>query len=178
MRFGSPRSGFPLATPRSPRGRGAAAAAPHNHEKEDTMSRRYSDDKARFEEANRRNKDCVFDALSKAGIMQVLVAFDGEDDQGQMEHASAQADGKTVEFPAVTLSLWIADFGATQLSSRSFDLREAVEQLCYGYLEEQHGGWEIDDGSFGEFTFDVAKRKITLEFYGRIVEAVRSSETF
>jgi hypothetical protein len=142
------------------------------------MSRKYSDDKARFEEANRRNKDCVFDALAKAGIMQVLVAFDGEGDQGQMEHASAQADGKTVELPAVTLSLWIADFGATELTSRSFDLREGVEHLCYGHLEEQHGGWEIDDGSFGEFTFDVAKRKITLEFYGRIVETAHSRDIF
>ena len=30
MRFGSPRRGFPFATPRSPRGKGAAAAAPEN----------------------------------------------------------------------------------------------------------------------------------------------------
>jgi hypothetical protein len=28
LRFGSPRRSFPLATPRSPRGKGAAAAAP------------------------------------------------------------------------------------------------------------------------------------------------------
>jgi Protein of unknown function (DUF3768) len=38
MRFGSPRRGFPLATPRSPRGRGAAALHPITNESEDNMT--------------------------------------------------------------------------------------------------------------------------------------------
>src|SRR5580658_844941 len=82
-------------------------------------------------EANRRNKSIVFDALSEARITHVVVGFDGEGDQGQMERAVARSDEEYVEFPAVTLSLWIADFGCTELRARELSLQEAVEHLCY-----------------------------------------------
>lgn len=146
------------------------------------MSTGFSDDCASFDaakaEANRRNKIIVFDALVKAGITHVCVGFDGEGDQGQMERASAQNNGKTVEFPSVKLTLWVSQFGSAELSTRELDLQEAVEHLCYGYLEERHGGWEIDGGSFGEFTFDVAAREITLDFNGRFVDYDHSTHTF
>jgi len=146
------------------------------------MSMRFSDDWAGFTkataEANRRNKIIVFDALSEARITHVLVGFDGEGDQGQMERAVAQANSNAVEFPAVTLSLWIADFGCTELGAREFNLQEAVEHLCYGYLEDRHGGWEINEGSFGQFTFGVAVRTVTLDFYGRLIDTDYTNHTF
>ena len=37
MRFGSPRRGFPLATPFSAKAKGAAAAAPNNQRSEEAM---------------------------------------------------------------------------------------------------------------------------------------------
>jgi hypothetical protein len=174
MRFGSPRRGFPLATPFSAKPRVQQQLHPLTTEEKDIMSKRYSDDWDGFSkanaDANRRNKVAVFDALSKAGITHVRVGFDGEGDQGQMENAMAQSNGTDVAFPAVTLSLWIAEYGCTELSTREMHLQEAVEHLCYGYLEDRHGGWEIDDGSFGEFTFAVAVRTVTLDFYGRLVD--------
>ena len=129
-------------------------------------------------EANRLNKALVFDALSQAGITDVSVGFDGEGDQGQMERASAETDGKTVEFPPVMLTLHIAEFGSAQLTAREMSLQDAVEQLCYGYLEEKHGGWEINDGSFGALTFDVTARTVTLDYYGRYVDFEHSTHTF
>jgi hypothetical protein len=51
--------------------------------------------------------------------------------------------------------------------SRTCPLAEAVEELCYSLLECEHDGWEINDGAFGNFTFDVVSRKIVLEFNGR-----------
>ena len=114
--------------------------------------------------ANRLNKIIVFDALSEARITHVVVGFDGEGDQGQMERAVARSDERLVEFPAVTLSLWVADFGSAELTARELSLQEAAEHLCYGYLEDRHGGWEINEGSFGEFTFDVVTRTFTAQF--------------
>ena len=146
------------------------------------MSKRFSDDWAGFTkaaaEANRLNKVIVFDALSEARITHVLVGFDGEGDQGQVERALARSDGQEVEFPAATLSLWVADFGRTELSACELNLQHAVEHLCYGYLEDQHGGWEISEGSFGEFTFDVATRTVTLDFYGRLIDIDYTNHTF
>jgi len=128
--------------------------------------------------ANRLNKGIVFDALSKAGITHVRVGFDGEGDQGQMERAAAQTNGNEVEFPAVTLSLWEAAFGCAELSACELDLQSGVEHLCYAYLEQEHGGWENNEGGFGEFTLDVAARTITLDFNGRIIDYAHSTHTF
>jgi hypothetical protein len=39
-------------------------------------------------------------------------------------------------------------------------LHEAIDTLCYDYLEGSHGGWENNDGAFGEFHFDVDQRRV------------------
>lgn len=38
-----------------------------------------------------------------------------------------------------------------------------VEDWCYGRLEDNFGGWEINEGSQGYFTFDLHKKIIELE---------------
>lgn len=145
------------------------------------MSDIFSADWASFAEAsaeaNRLNKTIVFDALSKAGITDVRVEFDGEGDQGQMR-AAAQTNGNPVEFPSVTLVLRGSQYGSVELGTCELSLQDAVEHLCYGFLEERHDGWEINEGSFGEFILDVAARTIMLEYYGRIVDTEHSSHTF
>jgi hypothetical protein len=57
-------------------------------------------------------------------------------------------------------------------------LREAVEELCYGYLEQENAGWENNDGAFGEFNFDVAERRIALDFNQRFIDYTQHDYTF
>jgi ParB family transcriptional regulator, chromosome partitioning protein len=45
-------------------------------------------------------------------------------------------------------------------------------------LEETHGGWENNDGAYGEFTFDVANRTITLAYNERHMESDYSEHVF
>ena len=90
----------------------------------------------------------------------------------------AQADTNAVEFPSVTVTIWKSQYGSAELGTRELSLQNAVEHLCYECLEEQHGGWEINEGSFGEFILDVAARMIRLEHHGRIVDTVYSSDSF
>jgi hypothetical protein len=155
---------------------------PCNQESEETMNTSvpmtWTDFTKLRAEANRLNKIVVFDALSQASIIHVCVGFDGEGDDGQMVRASAQADGKTVEFPPVKLTIQIAQSRSAQLTGRVMSLQDAIEQLCYEYLEQKHRGWEINEGSVGEFTFDVAARTITLDFNGRIIDYEHSIHTF
>jgi hypothetical protein len=47
-------------------------------------------------------------------------------------------------------------------------LKKLIESVCYDVLKSACDGWEINDGSYGEFTFDVEKRKVTLDFNERI----------
>jgi hypothetical protein len=50
--------------------------------------------------------------------------------------------------------------------------------LCYDFLEEEHGGWENNDGEFGEFLLDVLKRTVELEFHGRFTDVSTSHHSF
>ncbi len=129
-------------------------------------------------QANDLNKVIVFDTLSAAGITHVAVGFDGEGDSGQIDGAAAHTGDGVVDFPETTVTLYRAQSGDPDLATEEMSLREAVEDLCYGYLEQEHGGWENNDGAFGEFTFDVAERTIALDFNGRFTDYSHHSYTF
>jgi len=134
--------------------------------------------KANVAKVNGLNKDAVFAPLSGAAITLVQVNFDGEGDSGQIQYVGAFAGEKRVEFPAITVTLHSSDWGGEELTTREMPLREAVEELCYGYLQQEYDGWENNDGAFGEFTLDVAERSIALEFNGRFTDYVQSNHTF
>jgi hypothetical protein len=128
--------------------------------------------------ANTLNKAVVFDALATAGITHVFVKFDGEGDSGQTESALARADDKPINFPNTIVKFHTAPWGQTELSVKETWIRTAVEDLCYGYLEQTHAGWVNNYGAYGEFTFDVAERKITLDFNERITDTSSTAHTF
>jgi hypothetical protein len=129
-------------------------------------------------EANRLNKSIVFDALSAAGITQVHVSFDGEGDSGQIEYVRADAGDTPVELPPTPVTLQSAGYGSGDLTPTETPLGEAVEVLCYGYLEQEYDGWENNDGAFGEFTFHVAERRIALDFNARFTDYCHNSHAF
>lgn len=43
------------------------------------------------------------------------------------------------------------------------DVPSSVEDWCYNQLENQHGGWEINEGSQGTFTFNMKNKTVSLE---------------
>ena len=124
------------------------------------------------------NKTVLFDALQKAGISAVHVEFDGCGDSGQIEGVTAMSGSLTVELPEHHIEIAQADWGNPEPVRKSFRIREAIEELAYGFLELEHDGWEIDGGASGEFTFDVAARIITLIFNARYVDVHTSEYSF
>ncbi|HTV28260.1 MAG TPA: hypothetical protein VMF32_10810 [Xanthobacteraceae bacterium] len=126
-------------------------------------------------EAWKFNKAAFFDALSAAHITQITVTFDGEGDSGQINDINAFNGDESVPFPERTLAIrsvnW--DGSATTVVEQAFG--SALETICYDFLEQEHGGWENNDGAFGEFTFNVAGRTVKLEFHGRYMEVATST---
>jgi hypothetical protein len=46
-----------------------------------------------------------------------------------------------------------------------------IEEWCYKELEENFGGWEINEGSQGEFQFDFNEKTVTLSHtYNTLVD--------
>ena len=118
------------------------------------------------------NKDIVFDALAAAGIATIVITFDGYGDSGQIEDIQVRGpDG--VDLSQIRIRLTVLDWRFETPEEREASLRECVEDLAYGFLNQTHCGWENNEGGYGEFTFDVASRTISLDYNERY-EAVET----
>jgi hypothetical protein len=71
-----------------------------------------------------------------------------------------------------------AELGKSEPQRSTVSIREAIEHVAYDFLSETHDGWENNEGAFGEFTFDVAKRTVTLDFNYRIIDSEHSQHVF
>lgn len=143
----------------------------------DSFERSYARYQEAIAKANTLNKATVFDALATAGITAVTVTFDGEGDSGQIEDLLAYSADKPTGLPPSTVTMQTTSWGQGGLTTCEQSLKEALEQLCYDYLEEKYAGWENNDGAYGEFTFDVFKRTIDLEFNGRFSDVTTENHT-
>lgn len=133
--------------------------------------------KKQLTEEQRDNKDIIFDLLEIKGVKRFTVTFDGSGDSGQIEDISLSDDLLNMAVQGASVNggtIWTSE-GKVENIKNDPPLREIIEELCYDTLEGVCGGWEINEGSFGEFTFDVKKRNIHLDFNERVQE-VNSSE--
>lgn len=114
------------------------------------------------------NKIALFDRLEAAGISQVIVSFDGYGDSGQIENVEARnAADEVNDLPTTPVVMTSAIWGQAEPEQRTIPVGEAIEWLAYDALRETHGGWENNDGAYGEFIFDVAARSISLDYNER-----------
>src|ERR1019366_259129 len=131
-----------------------------------------------MDEADLRNKAAVIDALAAAGITSAVVVFDGYGDEGQVESIEARVGETTVQLPVTSIVMLDADENGTTSSEREMPLNEAIENLCYEYLEEAHGGWEVNDGAYGTFAFTVADGSVVLDFNLRFSDSENYQHRF
>jgi hypothetical protein len=128
--------------------------------------------------ANEANKAALMSALKAAGITSITVNFDGVGDSGQIEEVTAFAGNTPAALPNPSIEIRIACWGDPEIETTVNPLPEAVEALCYGYLEQTHDGWENNDGAYGEFTIDVETNSIELDFNARFTDVDSSAHTF
>jgi len=113
------------------------------------------------------NKAAVFDALAAAGITTVIVNFDGYGDSGQIEMIEARTGNVDCPLPAVEVEIASAQWASAAIDRKPMTITEAIETLVYDVLNQTQRGWENGDGAYGDFTFDVAERTITLDYNER-----------
>jgi hypothetical protein len=125
-----------------------------------------------------RNQAALFDALAAAGVTLIVVTFDGYGDSGQIENIEAKADDAAVAMPAGEVEIAEAIWDQSEPSRSTVSIADATERLAYDLLERTHCGWENNDGAYGDFTFDVAKRTITLDYNERYTASDYSQHVF
>ena len=125
-----------------------------------------------------RNKTTLFDALAAAGVTHVVVSFDGYGDSGQIENIEVKAGDAAVAMPQAEIEIARAVWDQAEPERSLISVADAIEQLAYDFLEQTHSGWEDSDGAYGDFTFDVAARTITLDYNERYTASEYSQHLF
>lgn len=130
------------------------------------------------------NKEIVFDLLSKTDVKKFEVAFDGYGDSGQLEEIVFEKKSDENYFEQIVKGVscregMVWENGRMRLRTnvRDLSLKDLVLDVSYEILEAKHGGWEINEGSYGNFTWDVEKRTIQMEYNERYVEVNTTIET-
>ena len=124
------------------------------------------------------NKTALFDALAAANITVVVVTFDGYGDSGQIENIEAKAGDAAVAMPVGEVQIAEAIWDQPEPNRPTVSIADAIERLAYDLLERTHCGWENNDGAYGDFTFDVAERTITLDYNERYTASEYSQHVF
>ena len=137
------------------------------------------------------HSNLLFDTLAQTKVSSIEVAFEGCGDSGQIEAVDyTDANGKGIDEAYLNKTIvkgsektsyhqW--DEKTKKLvktEAREGNIREIIEEICYDKLGASHGGWEINEGSYGTFLFDVINRRIELDFNERIEEVRSSQERF
>ena len=138
----------------------------------------YARNKELRAKANEINKGVLFEALASTGITSIHVEFDGYGDSGQINGVAPSSGDDPAELPQTMITIQTVSWGTTEILTAQSTLETAIENLCYDYLEQTHAGWENNDGGYGEFRIDVAKRSIELEFNGRFTDTWTDNHTF
>lgn len=124
------------------------------------------------------NKTTLFDALTAAGITHVTVTFDGEGDSGQIESVDAFQGDTPVDLPTTKIAVLRADWNSPGNVTEEMSLHAAIEHMVYDFLSDTHGGWENNDGAYGEFCFDAGARTIQLDFNERFTSSALYDHQF
>ena len=83
----------------------------------------------------------LMNQLTDDGFKSAYVTFDGGGDSGYIEGEIITNDGNRISLPS------------------------GVEDFLYYALQQFYGGWEINEGSHGQFNFNPTDKTIVLEFY-------------
>jgi hypothetical protein len=123
-------------------------------------------------------KATLFDILDNHGIAFVTVGFDGYGDSGQIDGIMAYDDTGIVELPDVKLTSIDIEAADPEAAPRDMSISDVIESLAFDLLADAHGGWENNDGAYGEFRFDTADRTITLGYNERFTSSEYSEASW
>lgn len=117
------------------------------------------------------NKAALLGALAAAGISRVEVDFDGYGDSGQIERiAVVDPSELTLDAPSGEVEIRHVLHDGSGVDTEMMNLPGAIERVCYDLLSFHHGGWENNDGAYGDFAFDVAAGTVTYTHNSRYTE--------
>ena len=144
----------------------------------------YQEERDEKKRNNRESLKEVCATLFNAGITLIEVHYDGYGDSGQIEYVSLFKGDKCLKDEEVaSLGLptsTMQEYDHSAKGDRRYKTVECtlvtkIEDCAYDFLP---GGWEINEGSFGDLKINTETAKATLEHNYRIQETEYSEEEF
>lgn len=102
--------------------------------------------------------------LLAVGVTQVHIDYDGEGDEGSIGDIEYFKGDERAEIVAIS----------EPLSEAPETLRDRIVDIAYAVLEMIHGGWEINEGSFGNLRWNTRTNIITIEHSERVIQTEES----
>jgi len=145
----------------------------------------YQEERDEKKRNDRESLKEVCTTLFNSGITLVEVHYDGYGDSGQIEYVLLFKGDKKLEDEEVaslglpTSTVQTYNYKSTgdkdRYITKECTLVEKIEDCAYDFLP---GGWEINEGSFGDLKINTETAKATLEHNHRIEETEYSEEEF
>lgn len=119
------------------------------------------------------DKNALLDFLAANGVSKLEVSFDGSGDEGSTTDTLVYVkseDGLVLDDENNVLELDYTKPVGEDEDEITSKLSSYLDDLTYDLLEQNHSGWENNDGGYGELVIDVIERKIKLQMHERVVE--------
>jgi hypothetical protein len=124
------------------------------------------------------NKTALFDALAGARIDTVEVTFNGYAGNGKIDEAVIDGEGGDADIRLINIEIARVERGNPVVVRETLSVKDAIEKLVCGLLQQTYTGWENNLGAYGDFVFDVAERTVTLNFNERIETSEYTQHVF
>jgi uncharacterized protein DUF6878 len=103
------------------------------------------------------NKAALIGALGGTQITKITAGYNGSGDEGYIEEIEGcDAEGREILLPVSIVAIKSAQHQykkAHTIETNELPFKEAIESLCYDLLQVECGGWEINEGTQGHFSF-------------------------
>jgi hypothetical protein len=135
-----------------------------------------------IQEIREKNKKSIVAFMQANGIERAVIEFDGSGDSGQTEPAVIFPQSKQeLVYEEITFITFSQRFSGgewnVEATEKQASVEEALEDLAYCALENNHGGWEINEGAYGEITIE-ADGSGKIEYNQRVMETEFDETSF
>jgi hypothetical protein len=136
----------------------------------------------RIQEIRKENKAVLVDFMQRNKIEFVSIEFDGSGDSGQMEAVQIHPSDKDhVVDQYIPFIRFYQRYDGGQWNIieelKQVAFQDAVDDFAYTLLENNHGGWEINDGSYGEIIIN-SDGSGKIEYNQRVMETEFEESSF
>lgn len=115
-------------------------------------------------------KAALFPVLAEHGIARVVIGYDGEGDEGQVNDITAYtATGEELGLPSVDVERHQLNYNGS-VTSDLIGLDHALDSFAVEALCALHSGWEDGNGACGELELLVESGTATLTHNSRFID--------